>query len=51
MSQLLYSVGYDPEQIRQQIIDKALASDLPELERNLLLNELQESLQSYSYLV
>jgi arginine decarboxylase len=51
VSQLLYSVGYDPEQIRQQIIDKALASDLPELERNLLLNELQESLQSYSYLV
>ena len=51
VSQLLYSVGYDPEQIRQQIIDKALTSDLPELDLNLLLNEIQESLQSYSYLV
>ena len=51
VSQLLNSVGYDPEKIRQQIIDKALASDLPEHDRNLLLNELQQSLQSYSYLV
>ena len=51
VSHLLISVGYDPEQIRQQIIDKALAANLSDSDRSTLLKELQASLQAYSYLV
>ena len=51
VSQLLSRVEYDPELIRQRIIDKALACELPEAERDELLQELKASLQSYSYLV
>ena len=51
VSQLLSSVGYDPDEIRQLITDKALSSKLPDSERDALLQELQASLQAYSYLV
>ena len=51
VSQLLSSVGYDPDEIRQLITNKALSSKLPDSERNTLLEELQASLQAYSYLV
>ncbi len=51
VSQLLSRVEYDPELIQQRIIDKALASKLPETERDELLEELKSSLHSYSYLV
>ena len=50
VSQLLSSVGYDPAQILEQIIQKALASDLPDSDRESLLNELQKSMQANSYL-
>lgn len=51
VSQILSTVGYDPDEIRQRITEKALSSKLPDSERNALLKELQASLQAYSYLV
>jgi len=51
ISHLLSRVQYDPEQIRQHILEKALASKLPDNERDKLMEELQASLQAYSYLV
>ena len=51
VSHLLSRVEYDPEQIRQRILDKALACKLPENKRDELMEELQASLQAYSYLV
>ncbi len=51
VDQLLSRVEYDPVKIRQQILNKALASSLTEDEREELMAELQTTLQSYSYLV
>ena len=51
VSQILSTVGYDPDEIRQRITEKALSSKLSDSERNALLKELQASLQAYSYLV
>lgn len=48
---LLSRVEYDPAEIRQQILDKARASNLTEDEREELMAELQTTLQAYSYLV
>jgi len=51
ISQLLYRVEYDPDQIRQRILDRAQDCRLPDDERGELLQELQASLSAYSYLV
>ena len=51
VSHLLRKVEYDPEQIRQRIIDRASSARLPDEERKVLLEDIQSSLQSTSYLV
>ncbi len=50
VSQLLYRVEYDPDHIRQLILDRAQDCHLPESERGELMEELQASLSAYSYL-
>jgi len=51
VSQLLYRVEYDPDHIRQLILDRARDCHLPDDERGELMEELQASLSAYSYLV
>ncbi|MCK5360064.1 MAG: biosynthetic arginine decarboxylase, partial [Gammaproteobacteria bacterium] len=51
VDQLLSRVEYDPAVIRQQILDKARASNLTEDEGEELMAELQTTLQAYSYLI
>ncbi|HDH09114.1 MAG TPA: arginine decarboxylase, partial [Gammaproteobacteria bacterium] len=51
VSQLLYRVNYDPDQIRQRILDRAQDCHLTDDERGELIEELQASLSAYSYLV
>ncbi|HEC27780.1 MAG TPA: biosynthetic arginine decarboxylase [Gammaproteobacteria bacterium] len=51
VSQLLYRVKYDPDQIRQRILDRAQVCHLTDDERGELMEELQASLSAYSYLV
>ena len=51
VSQLLYRVEYDPDHIRQRILDRAQNCHLADSERNELMEELQASLSAYSYLV
>jgi arginine decarboxylase len=51
VSQLLYRVEYDPDLIRQRILDRAQDCHLSDNERGELMEELQASLSAYSYLV
>ncbi len=51
VSQLLYQVDYDPDQIRDRIMKRALDCQLGEKEQGMLMEELQASMQAYSYLV
>ncbi|MFW2438801.1 MAG: biosynthetic arginine decarboxylase [Arenicellales bacterium] len=51
ISQLLYRVEYDPDHIRQLILDRARDCNLDDSERGELMEELLASLSAYSYLV
>jgi arginine decarboxylase len=51
VSQLLYRVEYDPDLIRQRILDRARDCHLADEERGELMEELQASLSAYSYLI